>query len=247
MATATIVRQVTGLDHTGKNRVFRLTSPSKAFIGVRMLNGNIAFVAPMETCHISSFSEIVAGCFKEESNFGEEIRKAFNCKENFTLNGIRFEFNGVTILVTKENADSEKIYAEWKTRMNNKAIKGTLKLDVQHIDLTTKMEFKNDEVAELWERLEKASRKDTFQYSIVAFAGRLAKYMQYLMKERQKRVIEVAEEAFRVSNFDNLNRMQTRYAISILEQCWKYGAELREWNEIMYGYEGDIAFVFMLN
>ena len=53
--------------------------------------------------------------FDEDSNFEYELRKAFgDCDSETTLNGIKFDINGVTILVTKENTDKDKIIAEYR-------------------------------------------------------------------------------------------------------------------------------------
>ena len=60
-------------------------------------------------------TDTVAGCFNDDSNFGAEVLRAYNYDENTTFTSIKFKFNGVTLTVTKENADAEKIYQEWDT------------------------------------------------------------------------------------------------------------------------------------
>lgn len=56
--------------------------------------------------HIEEFAEIIVGCFEDGSNF-ERV-----CRENFiksfceyVIKGIKLKFNGVIIVVSKENAE----------------------------------------------------------------------------------------------------------------------------------------------
>lgn len=75
----------------------------------------IATVKPVGGCTITELAKAVAGCFNDDSNFGTEVLRAYECDENATFTGIKFEFNGVTLIVTKENADAKRIYQEWDT------------------------------------------------------------------------------------------------------------------------------------
>jgi hypothetical protein len=105
-------------------RIFRITSLNNFEFWVNSFEDGIATVSPSVGCNISTFAEIVAGCFTNESNFKDEVIKAFDCdEENTIFTGIKFKFNDVPILVTKENADEDKIYEEWNAGMKANAEK----------------------------------------------------------------------------------------------------------------------------
>lgn len=116
MANTTIVYfdEIWNYDKT--TRIFRTVAPKRDILLVSSFEDGIAMVKPMRGCNITAFAKTVAGCFADESNFRHEVFKAFECEENATFSGIKFEFNGVTFVVTKENADEHKIYEEWDAK-----------------------------------------------------------------------------------------------------------------------------------
>lgn len=267
MANTTIVYFDEIWDYDKTTRIFRTISPKRETLWVKSFENGIATIDPMCGTCITEFAAIVAGCFDEESNFGNEVLSAFDCDENTTFTGIMFEFNGVTLTVTKENADKDKIYEEWDAGMKANAEKyrlereaymktpeyrakrakelkvairrQTVEKDVLHIDETTEMEFKDEEAAKLWEQFVEVNSKDSYSDGVVTYARRWAKYMQHLMQKHSKGVIEVAEKSSHVSDIEGITGFMYGCAVNTLAQCWKYGEELRKWHNKDYGYEGD--------
>ncbi len=124
MAKETIVSFVkilksyrTSLESCKTHYIFRTADPKVDTLWVSSFEDGIVTIDPMCGCALNQFSEIVVGCFAKESNFGDEVIKAFECDENSTFTGIKFTFNGVTLVVTKENADESIIYEEWYAGM----------------------------------------------------------------------------------------------------------------------------------
>ena len=115
MAQATIVKFEEIWKVDSAIRIFRTSNGPSLMIGFE--NG-IALVDVPAGYGILSFAEIIAGCFDKDSNFISELLIAFNCDEDTSFTGIQFEFNGITLLITKENADKDKIYATWNAGMN---------------------------------------------------------------------------------------------------------------------------------
>ncbi len=267
MANTTIVYFDEIWDYDKTTRIFRTVFPKRDTLWVSSFEDGIATVDPMCGSTITEFAETVAGCFADESNFGDEVIKAFECDENATFTGIKFEFNGVTLVVTKENADKDKIYEEWnagieanaeKHRLEREAYmktpeyraerakalkvatrRQTVEQEVIHIDETTEMEFKDDEAAKLWEQFVEVNSKDAYSNGVVTYARRWAKYMQHLMRKHNKSVIEIADKASHVSDIEGITGFMYGCAVNVLAQCWKYGEELRKWHNKDYGYEGD--------
>ncbi len=93
-----------------KGLFFRTIDPNQDSFLVSSFEDGIVTINPMCGCMIQTFSETIAGCFEEGSNFSRELFRYFG--EQNTFIGIMFDFNGVTMMVTKENAD--KIYTKWK-------------------------------------------------------------------------------------------------------------------------------------
>lgn len=267
MANTTIVYFDEIWDYDKTSRIFRTIAPKRDTIWVKSFEDGIATVNPICGCTITEFAETVAGCFADGSNFGDEVLKAFDCEENDTFTGIKFEFNGVTLVVTKENADKDKIYEEWNAGMEANAEKyrlereaymktpeyraerakalkvatrrQTVEQEVIHIDETTEMEFKDDEAAKLWEQFVEVNSKDAYSNGVVTYARRWAKYMQHLMQKHNKSIIEIADKASHVSDIEGITGFMYGCAVNTLAQCWKYGEDLRKWHNKDYGYEGD--------
>ena len=219
----------------------------------------------MPGCNIWGFAELIAGCFDEDSNFASELLRAYDCDENTPFTGIKFEFNGVTILVTKENADKDKIYAEWNAGMEANAEKyrreqeeyrktpeyrakraKELKIqtrrqrvekDVLRVDETSELEFKDEEAKAKWEKFVEVNSKHPYSEGVVTYARRWAKYMQHLMKEYNKSLPQIASKASYASDIEGITGFMYGCAVNMLSQCWKYGEELRRWHNKEFGQE----------
>ena len=246
-----------------KTRIFRTSK--RDLLWIKAFENGIAVADPMCGCSITSFAEMIAGCFDEDSNFKSELLIAFDCDENTAFKGIQFNFNGVILLVTKENADKDKIYAEFqagleanaeKYRLEREAYMKTpeyraerakqLKIqtrreqvekEVLAIDESTELEFKDDEAKANWEKWVEVNSKDGYSFGVVKYARRWAKYMQHLMKEHNKTLPEIADNASHVSDIEGITGFMYGCAVGILSQCWKYGEELRRWHNKEWGHE----------
>lgn len=234
-------------DYDKKTRIFRTSKRDSLW--VKSFEDGIAVADPMCGCSITSFAEMIAGCFDEDSNFTSELFSAFNCDENTAFTGIQFDFNGVTLLVTKENANEDKIYEEWKAGMEANAEKYRLEQEaymktpeyrakrakqlkfstrrqqvekeVLVIDESTELEFKNDEAKADWEKWVEVNSKDGYSLAVVKYARRWAKYMQHLMKKHNKTLSEIADNASHVSDTESITGFMYGAAVAALSHCWK--------------------------
>ncbi len=76
--------------------------------------------------------------------------------------------------------------------------------------------------------------------AIMKYAERWAKTMQYLMKNENKTLAESAIETIEACDFSGISGSMYGCAVQVLEQCWQYGNELREWEDSRYDiYESD--------
>lgn len=237
-------------------RVFRVVDPKRdTLFLVKSFETGIATID--YGSEITDVAEVVAGCFDKDSNFASELLKAFDCDENTVFTGIKFDFNGVTVMVTKENADEDKLYAEWCAGMNANAEKDcleweaymktreyrakrakklkiasrreTVEKDVLAVDESTELQFKNKEAVKKWEQWVEINSKGGYGKAAVTYARRWAKYMQHLMEKHNKTVAEIADEASYVSDIEGINGFMYSCAVSILTRCWKHGVELLKW------------------
>ncbi len=236
-------------DYDKKTRIFRTSSGHSLWI--KSFENGIATADPMGSCTITSYAEMIAGCFDEDSNFTSELLRAFDCETDTNFIGIQFEFNCVMILVTKENADKDKIYAEWNAGMKANAEKyleayrktpeyrkqlkakfrkETVEKKVLAIDKSTELEFKDDESKSIWEKWVEIKSKNDYGLLVVAYARRWAKYMQHLMSKYNKTLSQIAYETSYVSDINGIADYSYDCVVDILSQCWKYGEELRRWH-----------------
>lgn len=214
----------------------------------------------------SEFVEAVVGCFNDDSNFGIEVLRTYDCDENDTFTGIKFTFNGVTLIVTKENADIDVIYNEWEAGMEaniekrhcereawlktpegqeylaqqkaEEARKKAVKAEVLHIDETVEMQFKDEEGKKSWNHMVEINPEDSYGNGVMKYARLWAKCMQKLIAEG-KTVAEIAEKTSHDCDIEGITGFMYGAAVKALSQCWKYGEELRKWHNKEYGYEGD--------
>jgi len=211
---------------------------------VKSLINGIMVVEPLTCYTIHSWAEKIASCFDEGSNFKG-------------IKAIEFEFNGAYVSVTAKNATPDKIiqlyskkceenrikwekeYAEYQKTPEYRSKRAKeLKIstrrekveqEVIHVDETTELEFKDEEAAQKWSEWEKAC---TTKYSnaIIIYARRWAKYMQHIIKKHNKSVFQIAKSTSLACNLNGLTSYRFEGAISILCQCWKYGADLNLWH-----------------
>lgn len=261
MATRVYFDEIWDYDKT--TRIFRTSG--RDTLWVSSFENGIATVDPMCGSEITAFSGLIAGCFEESSNFEAELRKGFDCDSETALTGIQFEFNEVTVLVTKENADTDKIVAEWRAGMDANAEKyrlereaymktpeyraerakalkiqtrrQTVEQEVLAIDESTELEFKDDEAKANWEKWVEINSKDGYSLGVVTYARRWAKYMQHLMSKHNKTLPQIADKASHVSDIEGITGFMYGCAVGMLSQCWKYGEELRRWHNKEWGQE----------
>lgn len=266
MAKTTLVYFEGIWEHNNTSLIFRtIGNDSIHTIWVEGFEDGIVTVDPVAGCNIKTFAAAVAGCFNDDSNFGSEVLRAYNCDENATFTGIKLEFNGVTLIVTKENADVERIYEEWKTGMEANAEKEsvereaymktpeyraerakdlklqtrreTVEKEVLAVDESSELEFKDDEAKAKWEHWVEINSKDGYSMGVVTYARRWAKYMQHLMIKHNKAIYQIADEVSHVTDIEGITGFMYGCAVAMLSECWKYGEELRRWNNKEWGQE----------
>lgn len=261
MATMVYFERIWAYDGT---KIFA-TNKEDEFIWVNSFENGIVMVEPTLGTSISNYAELIAGCFEEESNFASEIISVFECESNTNFIGIQFVFNGVTILVTKENADKEKIckayhegleaeaerrrvefeaYKKTDEYRKKRAIqlkravrKETVQNDSISVGESTELLFKDEEAKKNWEQYVEVNSKDSYSYGVVTYAERWAKYMQHLMDKHNKNVAEIANNASCASDVEGITGYMYGCAVAVLASCWKYGDELRKWHNGKYGHE----------
>ena len=251
-------------EHNNTSRIFRtIGNDSIRTLWVKGFEDGIVTVVPVTGCKIDTFAEAVCGCFNDDSNFGTEVLRAYNCDENATFKGIQFEFNRVTLTVTKENADAERIYQEWKAGMEANAEKyrlereaymktpeyraerakalklqtrrETVEKEVLAVDKSSELEFKDDEAKAKWEHWVEINSNDSYSLGVVKYARRWAKYMQHLMTKHNKTIYQIADNASHVTDIEGITGFMYGCAVAMLSECWKYGEELRRWHNKKWG------------
>ena len=254
MVTRVYFKEICGNNH--KTRIFETFT--RETLKVNSFKNGIA-VIEIYSEQIIKYSELIAGCFEEDSNFEAELCEAFDCDPATTLDAILLESTGkwVTLLVTKENADKDKINAEWEASVKDRKERDSLEFEaywnspkfiaklaksqksgfrkrtvmkeVTYIDKSTELEFKDDEARAKWERwVVEINPKDCNHSNDVNHARRWAKYMQHLMNKYNKPLSMIAYEASQVTGYSD-SVYGDVCAVAMLSQCWKYGKELRVW------------------
>jgi hypothetical protein len=223
----------------------------------------IALLNPLCGTNISEFAEVVAGCFDEESNFWEILNTCFESENENELSEIKFEFNDVTVSVTKENADPEWIVKEWNRLEDEeyerwqkeqeeyhktweyklkhaKELKRAyrakeVEAKIEKIAQETEIEFKDDEAKTKWEGIVEINSHDSYGSTTCKYAEYWVKFMQHLMATRGAELEKIAEETSNAADMFGMSGFTYGCAVSMICQCWKYGEELRRWHNKQWG------------
>lgn len=246
---------------TDGDKLFRTQGRSSFW--VKSFKNGVVTVDVPAGAEITKFSEMIVGCFRIGSNFEEEIKKVFNSKDDLKM--IQFDFNGVTVSVTKENLSVKAIVSKWRKDLEEEARKErleweaymqteeyklkrakelkshirrkTVEKQVIEIDKETELEFKDDEAKQKWEEWIKINSKGSYNLCTVDFARRWAKYMQHIMKKHNKSISQIANKTRSVSDIDGITGFMYGISVSVLSQCWKYGDDLKKWHNKEWGHE----------
>lgn len=261
MATRVRFEEIWDFGDGDKTYIFRASN--RELLEVKSFENGIAIVDPLCGSDIHDFAKLISGCFHKGSNVEKQLKNFFGCDSKTTLNGIQFEFNEVTVLVTKENANARKIVAEWRAGVDANAERYRLEMEaymktpeyhaerakllkkearivavkkeVLTIDNSTELEFKDDEAKKTWGKIVEVNSDNFYNRNIVTYARRWGKYMQHLMAKHNKTVSQIAEQASRVCDIDGITGFMYGCAVAMLSECWKYGEDLRKWHNKQYG------------
>lgn len=107
-----------------------------------------------------------------------------------------------------------------------------------NVDQTTSIEFTSEESEQLWKEFV-VNNSDFYGLGVINYASRLAKYVQYLMKNHNAEFSSVIYNASNLCDIEGITGFMYGYAINILSQCWKYGDDLRKWHNKQYNHDGD--------
>lgn len=257
MTNATWVHFYTNVAPGSYPETFRaIASESATTMCVLSVENGIVTLDLMCGITTSAVSEIVAGLFSDDSNFASELSKALGYDTEIAISGIKFNFNGVPVMVSKENATKERIPELWWSSVEErfgkqyleeearkyrsqkaKALrkefrKNAVQRKIVEVDDSTKLEFKNEYSEGCWNFLLECNADNIRNQFILKFARRLGKYMQHLMHVHNKTVFDIAKQSANLCGVDQLSGVDYNSAIHVLEGCWKYGDELREWHNI---------------
>ena len=116
MIETTYVRFVTVYREANNNTLVSmriLNSHKVSCLFVESFQDGYATVQPPKGTYIHDFAEIIAGCLIKDSNFDFEVLKAYNRDVYDAFNGIKFNFNNISITLTKKITDSDEICKKW--------------------------------------------------------------------------------------------------------------------------------------
>ena len=98
---------------------------------------------------------------------------------------------------------------------------------VKEIEKKEKLSLKDEQAWDIFD----TSNQSGYGRTIMKYAERWAKTMQYLMREENKTLEESAMETFNACDFSGITGFMYGCAVQVLEQCWEYGTELRQWDD----------------
>lgn len=257
MTNATIIVSAK-LDGRGNVTCSTLT---RQHFDVKEFANGIAVLDPFCGTCIDDFAKAVAGCFDEESNFRKILAAYFNSEDD--LSEIKFEFNDVTVSVTKENADPEWIVKEWnrledeeyeRWKKEQEEYHKTWEYKLKHakelkrayrtkevaakiekIAQETEIEFKDDEAKAKWEGIVETNSHDPYGSGTCKYAEYWVKFMQHLMATRGVELEKIAAETSDVADMFGMSGFTYGCAVSMICECWKYGERLRKWHNKQWG------------
>lgn len=200
------------------------------------------YVTPDHT--IESLARMISGCFSRKSNFASQILEAYHCDKDAEFKGFAIDINGKLVNVTEENSDIDDVLESLRQAVTE--TKEQVKLDIfgdflegllgipkeltvlQH---TIQIEFKDKPSEKAWKEWINSAQNQEAE-KIAIYGDSLARYAQKAMKEGYPFNIAIARADVKITSFyESLDDAEKQYAIDKLINCWKYGEELKKWND----------------
>lgn len=220
----------------GSTRIFRVIGDDDTLITTLWisrfnLKTGIATIDVPAGTNIYELSNIISDCLNPDSNFESELMKSYKVdSEAIQLNGIKFEYNGTTVLVDKHLSSVNDILYAWRKRkvMSRKDKKANISV-IDHIDKTTSMKFIDNDGKQEWKNFVKIHSNNSYSLATVNFARRLAKYLQVYISNGND-INHIDYSLISLFNFEeNLDLPMINYAMTVLSECWLYGKALRNY------------------
>lgn len=95
------------------------------------------------------------------------------------------------------------------------------------IDSKVEIKFYGEAEEEKW-NLCKEVNKEGYAKRTIKFANDWIKLMQYLQSKFNRNICDVGYISSKIAGVDELTPMMYRYALSLMEELWYYGEQLRK-------------------
>ena len=185
---------------------------------------------------ISKYVSIILRCFEEKWGFAKELKKSYCIQEDIVIKEIKFEFKKIWLSVTSEDNDVSKIVRRWKAAFEKAeadAYEKALRRDITEIVSKETFAFKSEEAKKTFEEWVLDYTCEGRVHSVVQFADRWAKYMQYLVREKGESFSSMANRSYKECQSPEFKE-ETFPSIGsdvcqILIKTWSYGDEFKKW------------------
>lgn len=224
-------------------KMYKFRTQNNHVVLVKEFENGVATIEPTwDYKNLEEFIEVISGCLNGKSNFKKELMKAYGHDENSELKGINIIILGINVFISPEKKNKDEIQAIIDSSMikhferNLREVIDSLfhcrYCDyITNIVYSTEIEFVSKEAERKWRKKTDKLRETETGFFIVDYADNLAKYIQYLVEDMDKKFPTVIDEA--MEDIDSLTMAEgdtILEAIYLLVDTWKYGDELIKWN-----------------
>lgn len=233
-------------------KMYKFRTQENQVLIVKQFEGGIATVKPTgDYRNLWEFAEVISGCLDRNSNFKEELLRAYGYgyDEDSEFLGINIIIIGVEVFIPAKEISADELVdcvktkvSYWCGKLGEKLIDTDFK--IRHESYIEDI-LKNDEVdfydrkSEIeWEKLIDISQYDETYQRIINYAGSLAIYVQYLIKDKKIDFLSAMDIA--IDDIDALTDAgldEKEEAIFLLTQYWKYRDELIMWNRQIISFQ----------
>ncbi len=224
-------------------KMYKFRTQDNHVVLVKEFENGVATIKPTwDYKNLDEFIKVISGCLNEKSNFKKELMKAYGYDENSKLKGINIIILGINVFISPEKKNKDEIQSTIDASMIKhferdlrEVINSSFHCQycdyITDIVYSTEIQFVSEEAERKWRKKTDKLRETEIGFFIVDCADNLAKYIQYLVENMDKKFPAVIDEA--IEDIDSLTMAKGEImleAIYLLVDTWKYGDELIKWN-----------------
>lgn len=215
-------------------KVFVFTDENGTQVIVDDYRDGVPTIRISDKVDLNDLSKFIAYSFSSDSNFRDELVKAYGCKETIPLVAIEFCYLGEKVIFLKKYASKKKVLEELLELIQRNSYKEFLAKHEKMIAFELnanqgEMHFRNESLEEKWYELYEKIEDDD-EEELILYAEGTCRNVEYLVEEQKKSLDEAFTEVYEaLKGISEGDYEWVDSVINLAVQYWAGGDALEEW------------------